>query len=69
MPPSRANIAAVIGFDVGLRTYAPAKVAVELVIDIEDLHGERALINGQEGRQVGRPGDVLTPPAGGAAPM
>lgn len=69
MPRSRANIAAVIGFDVGLRTYAPAKVAVELVIDIEDLNGERVLIDGEEGRPIGRPGTVLTPPAGGAAPM
>ena len=65
MPASKTNVAAIIGFDVGLRTYAPAKVAVELVIDIEDLNGERIVMDGEEGRQVGRPGNVLTPPAGG----
>lgn len=65
MPASKADVAAVIGFDVGLRTYAPARLAVELVIDMEDVHGERILMDGEEGRQIGRPGNVLTPPAGG----
>jgi len=65
MPASRTNVAAVIGFDLGLRTYEPAKVAVEVVIDIEDLDGERVVMDGEEDRQVGRPGNVLTPPAGG----
>ncbi|MBX3210275.1 MAG: hypothetical protein KF764_34905 [Labilithrix sp.] len=68
MPASTTNLAAVIGFDVGLRTYAQAKVAVELVIDIEDLNGERVVMDGEEARHVGRPGEVLTPPAG-AGPM
>ena len=66
MPASKTNLAAITGFDLGLRTYAPAKVAVELVIDIEDLHGERVIMDGEEGRQLGRPGNVITPPAGGA---
>ncbi len=65
MPASKATVAAVIGFEVGLRTFAPAKVAVELMVDMEDLHGERIVMDGEEGRQVGRPGNVLTPPAGG----
>jgi hypothetical protein len=65
MPPSKSTVAAVIGFDLGLRTYEPAKIAVELVIDMEDLHGERVVMDGEEDRQVGRPGNVLTPPAGG----
>ncbi|MBX3264379.1 MAG: hypothetical protein KF782_32200 [Labilithrix sp.] len=69
VPASRSTAAAVIGFDVGLRTYAQAKVAVELVIDIEDLNGERVVMDGEDDRQVGRPGEVLTPPSGGAAPM
>ncbi len=69
MPASKTQVAAVIGFDVGLRTYEASKVAVELVIDIEDLHGERVIMDGEEGRQVGRPGAVLSPPAGGGGPM
>jgi hypothetical protein len=69
MPRTRANVAAVVGFDLGLRTATPAKIAVELVIDVEDLDGERVVMDGDdENRQVGRPGRVLTPPAG-AAPM
>jgi hypothetical protein len=54
-----------MGFDLGLRSYAPAKVAVELVIDVEDLHGDRVIPEDkqQEERPVGAPGQVLTPPA------
>jgi hypothetical protein len=58
-------VAGVIGFDLGLRTAAPARVAIELVIDIEDLNGERVIREGAQGddaRRLGRPGDVLTPP-------
>ncbi|MDF2693145.1 MAG: hypothetical protein K0S65_1528, partial [Labilithrix sp.] len=54
MPRTKGNLAAIIGFDVGLRTNAPAKVAIELVIDVEDLNGERVVMDGEEGRQVGR---------------
>lgn len=56
-------VAAVIGFDLGLRTYEQAKIAVEVVIDIEDMQGERVIENAQEERQLGRPGATLTPPA------
>ena len=54
-----------MGFDLGLRSYAPAKVAVELVIDVEDLQGDRVIPEDkqQEERPVGAPGQVLTPPA------
>lgn len=56
-------IATVIGFDLGLRTYEQAKLAVELVIDIEDTNGERTIKSGEEGdRRIGIPGTVLTPP-------
>jgi hypothetical protein len=63
MPGNKAQVAAVIGFDLGLRTSEPAKLAVELVIDIEDVHGERVVMDGQEGNRLGRPGGTLTPPA------
>src|SRR5262249_2739353 len=45
-PPSRANLAAVTGFDLGLRTEEPAKIAIELVIDVDDLKGDRILLDG-----------------------
>ncbi len=63
IPPNKAQIAVVTGFDLGLRTAEPAKLAVELVIDIEDLHGERVVMEGEEGNRLNRPGTVLTPPA------
>lgn len=67
MPPNRSQIAAVTGFDLGLRTTEPAKLAVELVVDIEDLHGERVVMDGEPGDRLGRPGTELTPPAAPAA--
>jgi hypothetical protein len=67
MPASRDTIAAVTGFDAGLRTSEAAKIAVELVIDIEDLHGERVVMDGEDGRVMGPPGTELSPPAGGPA--
>lgn len=67
LPRPGAKIAAVIGFDVGLRTSAPAKIAVELDIDIEDLNGGRVLIDGEQGRPIDRPAAALSPPAGGAS--
>jgi hypothetical protein len=67
MPGAKSTVAAVIGFDVGLRTAEPAKIAVELVIDVEDLNGERVVMDGEDGSKVGRPGEALTPPAGGRA--
>jgi hypothetical protein len=56
-------VAAVIGFDLGLRTYEQAKIAVEVVIDVEDLEGDRLVEEGTDDRRLGPPGDTLTPPA------
>ena len=56
-------VAAVIGFDLGLRTREQAKIAVEIVVDVEDLDGERVIEDEEEERQQGRPGDALSPPA------
>jgi hypothetical protein len=69
LPRSRADLATIIGFDLGLRTAEAAKIAVEVVIDIEDLKGNRIVIQGDpEGtKEVGRPGGTLTPPAAAAA--
>ena len=56
-------VAGLTGFDVGLRTGGPARVAVELLIDIEDLQGNRVVPSGENLQTVAPPGKVLTPPA------
>ena len=62
-------VAGIVGFDLGLRTYEPAKVAVEVVLDVEDLNGDRVLPAGDDTtRRVGRPGTVLSPPPPPAMP-
>ena len=58
-----AVVAGLVGFDLGLRTYAPAKIAVEVVLDVEDLSGDRVIPAGDDARRVGRPGTALSPPA------
>ncbi len=63
----KSTVASVIGFDVGLRTAEPAKIALELVVDLEDLDGERIVIGDDPGKPLGPPGTVLSPPAGGPA--
>ncbi|MDB5215308.1 MAG: hypothetical protein JWO86_3235 [Myxococcaceae bacterium] len=55
-------VAGIVGFDLGLRTYEPAKLAVEVVLDVEDLNGDRVIPAGDDTRRVGRPGTVLSPP-------
>jgi hypothetical protein len=36
-----STVAGLIGFDLGLRTYAPAKVAIEIVVEVRDAQGGR----------------------------
>jgi hypothetical protein len=55
--------AGIVGFDLGLRTYEPAKVAIEVILDVEDLNGDRVIPAGDDTRRVGRPGNPLAPPA------
>ncbi len=57
-----AVVAGLVGFDLGLRSYAPAKIAVEVVLDVEDLSGDRVIPAGDDTRRVGRPGETLSPP-------
>ena len=59
LPPVSAGI---VGFDLGLRTYEPAKVAVEVILDVEDLSEDRVIPAGDDTRRVGRPGETLSPP-------
>ena len=62
MPPADTAVAGVVGFDVGLRTFRPAKIAVELVIDIADVNGERVVMDGETGDKIDRPVKILSPP-------
>lgn len=56
-------IAGIVGFDLGLRTSEPAKIAIEVVLDVEDNNGDRVIPAGDDTRRVGRPGTALVPPA------
>lgn len=56
-------VAGLVGFDLGLRTAEPAKIAIEVVLDVEDLNGDRVIPAGDDARRVGRPGTALVPPA------
>ena len=61
IPPVVANL---VGFDLGLRSYNEApKVAVEIVLDVEDDQGDRVIPDGDTDKKQGRPGTVLSPPA------
>lgn len=56
-------VAGLVGFDLGLRTYEPAKIAVEIVVDVEDVNGERVVKPDDNDKTIGRPGGTLSPPA------
>ncbi|HEY8075333.1 MAG TPA: hypothetical protein VIF62_14510 [Labilithrix sp.] len=58
-------IAGITGFDLGIRTYDHAKVAVEIVADVEDLKGDLVIPSDEKKDPIGRPGEELAPPAGG----
>lgn len=63
-----AVIANVVGFDLGLRSYNDApKVAVEVVLDVEDDQGDRVIPDGDDTKKQGRPGTELSPPAAALA--
>lgn len=55
-------IPAMTGFDLGLRTTEPANVAVEVIVDLRDFHGERIVPPGDDTRTFGPPGTILSPP-------
>lgn len=79
LPRNKAQVAAITGYTLGLRTEEAFKVAVEIVADVQDLSDahDRILIAESDGedvdkdpkkRQLGRPGNVLTPPAAATPP-
>jgi hypothetical protein len=56
-------IAGVTGFDLGLRTTEKANVAVEVTIDVQDLRGDRFVLQDKKSDpQMGLPRQVLSPP-------
>ncbi|MBK6693936.1 MAG: hypothetical protein IPG50_17270 [Myxococcales bacterium] len=55
-------VPALVGFDLSLRTTEKATVAVEVIVDLRDLKGDRILPPGDERRAVGVPGTILSPP-------
>ncbi len=61
-------IAGLTGFDLGIRSSAAGNVAVEIVIDVESLNGDRILPDDTQERPIGPPGRILSPPAGAAMP-
>lgn len=61
-------VAGIVGFDLGLRTYEPAKIAIEVVLDVVDNNGDRVIPAGDDTKRVGRPGTALVPPAAPAMP-
>jgi hypothetical protein len=61
-------VAGLTGFDVGLRSAGPVRVAVELVIDVEDLQGNRVVPSGAGLDTVAPPRTRLVPPAPQAMP-
>jgi hypothetical protein len=57
-------IAGVTGFDLGIRTYEPANVAVEVSVDVVDMNGNRFVASDDGSTQkLGMPPQVLSPPA------
>jgi hypothetical protein len=55
-------IAGVTGFDLGIRTSSPADVAVQIVMDVQDLNGNRFVTQGSSTKTIGIPKTVLSPP-------
>lgn len=64
-------VAGITGFDLGMRTYEPARVAVEIVIDIDDVAGNKVVKPDDEPNirtYSDPPGTMLSPPAGAMTP-
>jgi hypothetical protein len=56
-------IAGLTGFDLGLRTSAPANVAVEISMEVQDLRGDRFVLEDSNAAQMGPPPQTLSPPS------
>jgi hypothetical protein len=58
-----SEIPGLTGFDLGLRTEETAKIAVEIVVDLTDLNGNRVVPPGSGDEPIGRPDRTLRPPS------
>jgi len=57
------TIPAVVGFDLGLRTYEPGNVSVEVIVDVEDINGKDYVVtSGDASGTFEAPGTELVPP-------
>jgi hypothetical protein len=57
-------VAGVTGFDLGIRTFEPANVAVEISMDVQDLNGNRFFTpDDTTDKPLGVPAATLSPPA------
>ncbi len=57
-----AVVPAITGFDLGLRSYEPMNVAVEVSVDVQDLVGNKVVPLDGTDPMYGIPGTVLAPP-------
>lgn len=55
-------VAGLTGFDLGLRTYEKANVAVEITMEIQDVNGDRLVASGSTAPELGPPPKTLSPP-------
>jgi len=55
-------IAGLTGFDLGIRTYEQANVAVEITMEIKDVNGNRFVTYGSNAPEIGLPPTTLTVP-------
>jgi hypothetical protein len=55
-------IAGLTGFDLGLRSYEAANIAVEITMEIKDVNGNRFVAAGSSAAQIGMPPRTLTVP-------
>jgi hypothetical protein len=61
-PYRPAVVPGLVGFDFGVRSFEPANVALEVVVEIDDSNGERVWERGQRAVLLEPPGEVVTVP-------
>lgn len=57
-----AVVPALVGFDFGVRTFEPANVALEVVVEVEDRHGERVAERDERAPLLEPPGQIISVP-------
>jgi hypothetical protein len=56
-------IAGLTGFDLGLRTSGSANIAVQIIVEVQDLNGNRFVVQDSSAKEIGIPPTVLSPPS------